>query len=138
MPLVVKLKPHEKVIIGSEVICNGPVRSEFTILSESSVLREQDVFTEETANTPARRIYYVVQLMLLRGNFSRSTDIHPLYFRYVNDFITACPNEEVFGIASMIGVYVYNDEFFKALKECRKLISYEDKVFEHAKSIGLC
>ncbi len=56
MALKVELKPGERVIIGDCVITNADQRTRLLIEGETPILREKDILTSETANTPARRI----------------------------------------------------------------------------------
>ena len=53
MALKVELKPHEKIIVGSCVITNTDQRAKFLIEGERlPVLREKDILTPATADTP--------------------------------------------------------------------------------------
>ena len=65
MPLRLKLKPQEKIVIGNTVIENGSKSATFLIHSKSIILREKDIMQEEQANSPAKRIYYVSLLSLI-------------------------------------------------------------------------
>ena len=66
MALKVELKPNERIIIGSCVITNVDQRARLLIEGENTpVLREKDILTPATANTPAKLIYLAVQLMYL-------------------------------------------------------------------------
>ncbi|MBL6942706.1 MAG: hypothetical protein ISR53_11185, partial [Rhodospirillales bacterium] len=62
MPLRLRLKPHEKLVIGNSVIENGPKSTSFLVHSKTTILREKDILTEDDANTPAKRIYYLALL----------------------------------------------------------------------------
>ena len=65
MPLRVELKPFERIVIGQSVITNSETRATFLIDGEVPILREKDILTAETANTPVKRIYLCVQQMYL-------------------------------------------------------------------------
>ena len=66
MALKVELKPHERIIIGSCVITNTDQRARLLIDGEKiPILREKDILTPETADTPAKLIYLAVQLMYI-------------------------------------------------------------------------
>lgn len=133
MALRIILKPDEKIIIGKNVIQNGPRKAEFTVMNDAVVLREKDVLTQEMANTPAKRIYFVVQLMYLAGTFDETKRYHESYFQLIRDFSNACPNHAVSLCIAEMGEYIMAEDFYKALKECKKLIEYETEIFE---SIG--
>ena len=64
MALKVELKPHERIIIGACVITNTDQRARLLIDGDKiPILREKDILTPETADTPAKLIYLAVQLM---------------------------------------------------------------------------
>lgn len=65
MPLHLYIKPNEKLIIGDAVIVNGPRSTTMTMLSRTPILREKHILTEEQADTPLKRLQYLVQIVLL-------------------------------------------------------------------------
>src|SRR5436309_1961665 len=57
MALKVELKPHERIIIGACVITNTDQRARLLIDGDNiPILREKDILTPETADTPAKRV----------------------------------------------------------------------------------
>ncbi len=66
MALKVELKPHERIIIGSCVVTNTDQRARLLIDGDRiPILREKDILTPETADTPAKLVYLAVQLMYI-------------------------------------------------------------------------
>jgi len=128
MSLRLKLKPHEKIIIGNTVIENGAKSASFVVHNKTIILREKDILTDETADSPAKRIYFIVQLMYMSGSLEDSRSQHAEYFRLTKDFMTACPTEEAINMVSDIGDKILADDLYGALKTCSKLIEYEHKV----------
>ena len=63
MALKVELKPGERIILGECLITNSDRRTRLMIEGAMPILRERDILTPKTANTPAKRIYLAVQLM---------------------------------------------------------------------------
>ena len=54
MALKVELRPHERIIVGNCVITNTDQRARLLIDGENvPILRERDILTPETADTPA-------------------------------------------------------------------------------------
>src|SRR4030067_1890797 len=82
MALKIRLKPKEKVIIGSAVVTNGKNNSDLVIENNIPILREKDIINEEDANTPCRRIYFVVQLMYI--DEKNMADHHSTYCQLVS------------------------------------------------------
>jgi len=132
MPLRLKLKPQEKVVIGNTVIENGPKSATFLIHSKTTILREKDIMLEEEANTPAKRIYYVSLLMYLAGSIEESKIHHPAFMELTGQFQEACPTPRAIELISDIGTKILDDDFYGALKSARSLITYEEEVHSEA------
>ena len=126
MPLRVELKPGERVIIGTAVIRNGDQRARFFIEGDAPILREKDILTVETASSPAKRIYLAVQLMYLNGELANHNEV---YFPLVKDFLAAAPS--ALPIISEINNLLLTGEFYKALKEAKKLVAFEEETLFH-------
>ena len=127
MPLKLTLKPHEKVIIGGAVVKNGNTASHLTIENSVPVLRQQDILTEEHANTPCRRIYMVIQLMYIY--YGSSARLHPVYWDLVREVVNAAPSMK--DLLSQISEYILDGKLYQALKQAKKLISYEEELLKH-------
>ncbi len=128
MSLRLKLKPNEKIIIGNTVIENGSKSASFLVHNKTTILREKDILTDDTATTPAKRIYFIVQLMYMSGSLEDSQNLHSEFFALTRDFMTACPTETAIGMVSDIGDKILADDLYGAMKICAKLIAYEEKV----------
>ena len=63
--LVLKLGPHERVLINGAVIENGDKRSRLSVMTpNANILRLRDALHPEDVKTPVRRVCYVAQLVL--------------------------------------------------------------------------
>ena len=63
--LVLKLGPHERIMINGVVMENGDRRARLNVLTpEANVLRLRDAIHPGEANTPVRRVCYIAQLVL--------------------------------------------------------------------------
>jgi flagellar biosynthesis repressor protein FlbT len=127
MALKIELKPNERIIIGMAVIRNGENRTRFFIEGEAPILREKDILTVATADTSAKRIYLAVQLMYLNGDIAGHNEV---YFPLVKDFLTAAPSAT--SIIADINNHLLTGDFYKALKEAKKLIAFEGEAISHA------
>ena len=131
MALKVELKPGERIIIGACVITNDQQRTRLFIEGKAPILREKDILTAATANTPARRVYLSVQLMYLEG----SIDAHAEQFlALANDFLKASPSSAP--IIERINNRLLTGDLYKALKEAKALISHEEDRLGHAQLSG--
>jgi flagellar biosynthesis repressor protein FlbT len=127
MALKVELKPGERIFIGESVITNDDQRTRLLINGAAPVLREKDIMTAERAVTPAKRIYLAVQLMYT----SRDPRIHhDVYFALIRDIVQAAPS--TWPYVESINNHILRGELYKALKQSRKLIEYEEELFRNA------
>lgn len=126
MALKVELKPHERIIIGTVVIRADEQRTRLFIEGEAPILREKDILTAKTANSPAKRIYLAVQLMYLDGDVTKH---HEIYFTLVREFLDAVPSSG--GVVAEINNRILSGDLYKALKAAKRLIDYESELLNH-------
>jgi flagellar biosynthesis repressor protein FlbT len=128
MPLKVELKPRERIFIGEALVTNGDQRAHFLIDGHAPVLREKDIITADGADTPGKRVYLAVQLMYLAREPMQH---HDVYFALVRDLTAAAPS--TWPYVENINNQILTGNLYKALKEARKLIAYEEKLLNHGK-----
>ena len=127
MALKVELKPGERIILGDCVVTNADQRTKLVIEGDSPILREKDILTKTSANTPAKRIYLAVQLMYTSKD---PRPHHEIYFELVRDIMMAAPS--TIPIIAGINNHILTGEMYKALKSARKLIAHEEELLKHA------
>src|SRR6202051_3776653 len=131
MALKVELKPHERIIIGNCVITNTDQRARLLIDGDNiPILREKDILTPESADTPAKLIYLAVQLMYISPDPQAN---HGTYFSLVRDIVTAVPS--AWPIIEGINNHILAGELYLALKETRKLVAYEKKLLDQIEAL---
>ncbi len=123
MPLKVELKPGERLLIGECVITNSSHRTSFLIEGKVPIIREKDIMTAEQANTPAKRIYLSVLLMYTTRD---ARNQHATYFALVRDMTEAAPSTTA--QIAIINNHILTGELYKALKQAKKLINYEQEL----------
>lgn len=131
MALKVELRPQERIIIGTAVITNGDSRIRFYIDGDAPILREKDILTPATADTPAKAIYFALQLMYLKPD---NESQQQLYFRLVQDFLDAAPSS--LPIMTVINELVLGGDYYKALRAARDLVAYEKELVSNAQRGG--
>lgn len=126
MPLLIDLKPGEKVIVNGAVIENAGHSTKLRVLNESNILREKDIVADGDNITPAGRVYFFVQNAYIFPS-SRQKYV-ALFERCIEDYVASC------GSAAQLGAdlraAVANDEYYKALKLARKLLKHEAQVLD--------
>jgi flagellar protein FlbT len=133
MALKVELKPGERIIIGECVVTNTDQRTRLLIEGATPVLREKDIVTAANADTPAKRIYLALELMYTARD---PRPHHDIYFSLLADMLRAAPSTAPY--FATINNLILTGDLYKALKETKKLIAYEEQLIDHAKrSAGL-
>lgn len=67
MGLRLRLRPNERIIVNGCVLTNGDRRNTITVSSFGQVLRGKYVLQPEDANTPVRKLYFTIQMLLISG-----------------------------------------------------------------------
>jgi flagellar protein FlbT len=120
MALIIDLKPQERIIIGNALVTNDAHRARLHIEGDAPIMREKDIMREEEANSPCKRIYFIIQLMYLAKN---PADLHDDYFRQIREVQDAAPSTTTFFMK--MSDYIIKSQYYKALKEARLLIEHE-------------
>jgi flagellar protein FlbT len=126
MALKVELKPHERIVIGGAVVRNGDTRCRFVIEGTVPIMRERDIMTTAEANSPAKRIYFILQLMYLDRDIGPHRDA---FMNLIEEFMTAAPS--AWPHLNIITRHVLEGDAYKAIKATRALITYEQELLSH-------
>jgi flagellar biosynthesis repressor protein FlbT len=128
MSLKVELKPGERLIIGNCVVTNADQRTRLFIDGKAPILRQKDILTPQTADSPAKRIYLAVQLMYIDEDVER---LRKDYFQLIDDIVRAAPS--TIQLVDEINNEILTGQLYKALKAAKKLIQYEQDLIANAK-----
>ncbi len=125
MALKITLKPREKMIIGGAVLTNGSHSScDLIIENKIPILRQKDIMSEAEADSPCRRLYFVIQLMYIdEENILKYTN---QYWNFVQEIVQAAPS--MTGVIDAISEQILKQRYYQALKLAQKLIDYEQEV----------
>jgi len=127
MGLKVELKPGERFILGECIVTNGDQRTRLLIEGHAAILREKDIMTPERADTPAKRIYLVVQLMYTSRD---PIPHHEIYFTLMRELVQAVPS--TWPHIEAVSNHIMAGEMYKALKSAKTLIAYEKELLDNA------
>ena len=68
MPLQIELAPNERLLIGDVSLRNGNRRCRLTLETQARLLRGKDILLEHEADTPAKRLYFLLEAYYLSGD----------------------------------------------------------------------
>ena len=129
MALIIDLKPGEKILIGDAVITNDQQRTRLHIAGDSPILREKDVLQEEDADTPCKKIYFLIQCMYLARN---PRTYHDKYSNLIKEIQSAAPTTTFFFLK--INEHIMEGVYYKAMKEAKELLAHEEELVNNVKS----
>lgn len=126
--LVLKLGPHERVLINGAVIENGDRRSRLAIMTpNANILRLRDAIHPEDANTPVRRVCYLAQLVL-SGDAEAEETRHQL-LRGIEQLSQVLTDHDSRTLLTVASKAVLEDQHYQALKALRSLLPREERLF---------
>jgi flagellar protein FlbT len=129
--LVLKLGPHERVLINGAVIENGEKRSRLAIMTpNANILRLRDAIHPQEANTPVKRVCYIAQLVLT-GDANPADARHQLLrgIEQLSQVLTDHDSRTQLNIATKA---VLEGQPYQALKALRTLLPREERLFAAA------
>lgn len=129
MALKLTLKPFERLILGGAVITNGSSKAEFIVENNVPILRHKNILSPKDTDTPAKRIYFAIQLMYVDGD--HLADHHKIYWELVRDFVSAAPRS--LPLIDQLNEFILHAKYYDALKTARHLIKFEQEVLDRAK-----
>jgi len=112
------------MIVGGAVITNGNSKTNLIVENTVPILRNKDILNVEDAKSPARRIYFAIQLMYI--DEKNLATHHQTYWKLVREFLEAAPSTT--GAIDNISEDILNNRYYQALKRCKKLIAYEEEI----------
>ena len=127
MALVIDLKPGEKILIGEAVITNDTQRTRLHIAGDAPILREKDVMQESDADTPCKRVCFLIQCMYLS---QAPGEYHKKYFDLIHEIQVAAPTSSIFFM--QINDEIMAERYYKAMKVAQQIIEHEKELLEHA------
>jgi flagellar protein FlbT len=126
--LVLKLGPHERVLINGAVIENGDKRSRLAIMTpNANILRLRDAIHPEAVNTPVRRVCYIAQLVLTGDADPEDAKLQLLRgIEQLSQVLTDYDSRTQLTAASRA---VMENQHYQALKSLRSLLPREERLF---------
>lgn len=124
--LKIRLNPGEKIIVNGAVVQNGDKRNVLTFVNPANVLREKDLMKHEDATTKCKKLYFMIQTIMLANGSDKSglsehvSDISAELFAS-QDFDGA--REHVIDVMD----HFSSCDYYKALVGAKKIVEIEEK-----------
>lgn len=134
--LVLKLGPHERVLVNGAVIENGDKRSRISIMTpNASILRMRDAIHPDQVNTPVRRVCYLAQLVL--SGDAKAEDMQMQLLRGIEQLSRALTDPDSRSHLDMAGRAVMEGQYYPALRALRSLLPREERLLAAVPAAGL-
>lgn len=126
--LVLKLGPHERVLINGAVIENGDRRSKLAVMTpNANILRLRDAIHPEEVTTPVRRVCYIAQLVLSGDADPANAKLQLL--RGIEQLSQVLTDHDSRLQLNQATASVLEDNHYQALKALRSLLPREERLF---------
>lgn len=125
--LILKLAPHERVLINGAVVENGDRRSRLSIVTPNAhILRLRDAIHPDEVRTPVRRVAYIAQLVL-SGDADPDEARHQLLrgIEQLSQVLTDSDSRQQLERASRA---VVERDFYPAMRHLRALLPREERL----------
>lgn len=126
MPLRVKLKADERVIINGALI-SARQTTALVIHNRVSLLRERQILPPHLVTSPARRIYFAIQCAYVADVEERPPYIESA-LKYAQEFRDTTLSDRVKGLSEQVVEQVGREAFYEALRTAQEIMKYEDFV----------
>ncbi len=130
MSLKIDLKAGEKFIVNGAVMVAGKSGASLILQNQATFLRAKDIMQEHEANTPAKRIYFVIMLMYIDPD--NHDDYYNKFTGYIDEYLASTSLAEVRRALMGILQQVNMKRFYQSLKLCKSLIEFETKLLDVA------
>jgi flagellar biosynthesis repressor protein FlbT len=127
MALRIELKPFERVVIGQCLITNSKSRTAFRVDGKVPILREKDILTPKTANTPVKRLYLCAQQMYLEDDIPKYQEF---YMGFARELLEAMPSFR--GQIEAASNQILSGSLYNALKLIKEMIKREAEILKVA------
>ncbi|MES2143814.1 MAG: flagellar biosynthesis repressor FlbT [Pseudomonadota bacterium] len=126
--LILKLGPHERVLINGAIIENGERRSRLAVKTpNANILRLRDAIHPEEVNTPVRRVCYIAQLVL--SGDAAPADARMQLLRGIEQLSQVLTDHDSRTQLALASKAVLEDQHYQVLRALRSLLPREERLF---------
>ena len=125
--LVLKLGPHERVLINGAVIENGEKRTRLSVVTPgANILRLRDAIRPGEADTPVRRLCYMAQLVL--SGDAEAADLRLTLLRGIEQLSQVLVDHDSRALLAQASRAVLEGQHYAALRSLRGLLPREERL----------
>lgn len=125
--LILKLAPHERVLINGAVIENGDRRSRISVVTpKANILRLRDAIHPEQVRTPVRRVAYIAQLVL--AGEADATEARHQLLRGIEQLSQVLTDPDSRSLLDGATQNVIDGQYYQALRQLRALFPREARL----------
>lgn len=125
--LVLKLGPHERVLVNGAVLENGDRRSRLAVMTPNAhILRLRDAIHPSDAGTPVRRVCYLAQLVL--SGDAEPDDVRLQLLRGIEQLSQVLIDPDSRACLAAASRAVIDGQHYAALKALRGLLPREERL----------
>ena len=130
--LVLKLSPHERVLINGAVIENCDRRVKLAIMTPGAhVLRLRDAIHPEQVTTPVRRVCYIAQLVL--SGDAAPADARLQLLRGIEQLSQVMTDPDSRAYLALASQAVLEGQHYQVLRALRALLPREERLLAAAR-----
>ncbi|NBB82807.1 MAG: flagellar biosynthesis repressor FlbT [Alphaproteobacteria bacterium] len=127
MPLRIRLKPGEKIVVNGAVVSVAGERASTLVLhNTASVLRGKDILLPEDADTPVKRIYLAVQMLYMDPD--GAAGYREEFAARLNDVLDVLTTREVIDQLEAVRGLVEAGSYYTAMSGLREVLKFEERL----------
>lgn len=127
MPLRIRLKPDEKIVVNGAVLSVAGERASTLVLhNTASVLRGKDILLPEDADTPVKRIYLAVQMLYMDPDGAEAYG--PEFRDRLNDVLQVLQTQHVIDQIETVRELVEAGSYYAAMSALRDVLKFEERL----------
>ncbi len=129
MTLRISLRDGEQMIVNGAVL-RSIGRTDLCVENKVALLRGREVMSPDEATTPARRLYYTCMLAYIDPDGAGAH--HDKIVSFLSGLIEALESHDAKAACVSFARKVAEGDYYRALSDCRSLISYESDVISRS------
>ncbi len=130
----ITLRPDEKIYINGAVL-RVDRKVSIELLNDAAFLLEAHVMSVDSATTPLRQLYFVVQMMLINPN--DTTAAETLFKENLRSMLTVYTTKVIAEGLQRTDHLVRANRYFDALKLLRGLFAQDDAILASKRELAL-